>query len=52
MKKIFLTELEKRDKRVYFQKNRLVIFDNDEIRLKILQLAHDSFNIKHFKKIK
>ena len=35
MKEIFLTELEKRDKRIYFQKNRFVIFDNDEIRLKI-----------------
>ena len=35
MKKVFLTELKKRDERVYFQKNRLVIFDDDEIRLKI-----------------
>ena len=35
MKKVFLTKLEKRDERVYFQKDRLIIFDNDEIRLKI-----------------
>ena len=35
MKKIFLTELEKRDERIYFQKNRFVIFDNNEIHLKI-----------------
>ena len=35
MKKIFLTKLEKRDERVYFQKNHFIIFDNDEIRLKI-----------------
>ena len=34
MKKIFLIKLKERDKRVYFQKNRLVILDNDEIRLK------------------
>ena len=34
MKKIFLTKLKKRDERIYFQKDRLVIFDNDEIRLK------------------
>ena len=36
MKKVFLTKLKKRDERIYFQKNRLVIFDNNEIRLKIL----------------
>ena len=35
MKKIFLTKLKKRDERVYFQKDRLMILDNDEIRLKI-----------------
>ena len=35
MKEIFFIKLEKRDERVYFQKNRLVIFDDDEIRLKI-----------------
>ena len=35
MKKVFLIKLKERDERVYFQKNRLVIFDNDEIRLKI-----------------
>ena len=52
MKKIFLTKIKKRDKRIYFQKNRLIIFDDDEIRLKKFQLTHDSFNIKHFKKIK
>ena len=50
MKETFLTKLKKRDERVYFQKDYFVIFDNDEIRLKILQLIHDSFNVKHFKK--
>ena len=45
-------KLKERDKRIYFQKNRLVIFDNDEIRLKKFQLTHDSLNAKHFKKIK
>ena len=34
MKKIFLMKLKKRDERLYFQKNRFVILDNDEIRLK------------------
>ena len=52
MKEIFLTKLKEWDERIYFQKNRLVIFNNNEIRLKILQLTHDSFNVKHFKKIK
>ena len=33
MKKIFLMKLKKRDGRIYFQKNRFVIFDNNEIRL-------------------
>ena len=35
MKKVFLIKLEKRDERIYFQKNRLVIFDDNEIYLKI-----------------
>ena len=34
MKKIFLMKLKKRNGRIYFQKDRLVIFDDDEIRLK------------------
>ena len=52
MKRIFLIELKKRNERIYFQKNRLVIPDDDEIRLKILQLIHDSFNAKHPEKTK
>ena len=36
MKEVFLTKLKKRDEWIYFQKDRLVILDNDEIRLKIL----------------
>ena len=52
MKKLFLTKLKKRNKRIYFQKNGFIIFDNDEIRLKNFQLTHDSLNVKHFKKIK
>ena len=35
MKRVFLIKLKKRDERIYFQKNHLVIFNNDEIRLKI-----------------
>ena len=35
MKEIFLTKLKERNEQVYFQKNRLVIFDDNEIRLKI-----------------
>ena len=52
MKEIFLTKLEKRNERIYFQKDRLVIFDDDEIRLKILQLTYNSLNAEHFNKIK
>ena len=52
MKKIFSIKLKERNERVYFQKNRFVIFNDDEIRLKILQLTYDSFNAEHFKKIK
>ena len=36
MKKKNLIKVEKRDERVCFQKNYLIIFDDDEIRLKIL----------------
>ena len=36
MKKIFLIKLKKQDERIYFQKNRFLIFDDDEIHLKIL----------------
>ena len=35
MKEIFLTKLKKQNERIYFQKDRFMIFDNDEIRLKI-----------------
>ena len=52
MKGIFLIELEERDGRIYFQKDRLVIPDDDEIRLRILQLAHDSLNAGHPEKTK
>ena len=31
---MFLIKLKKRDERIYFQKNRLVIFNDNEIRLK------------------
>ena len=52
MKKVFLIELKEQNERVYFQKDRFVIFDDNEIHLKIFQLTHDSLNAKHFNKIK
>ena len=52
MKEISLTKLKKRNERIYFQKNRFIILNDDDIRLKILQLIHDSLNAKHFKKLK
>ena len=52
MKKVFLIKLKKQNERIYFQKNRFIIFDDDEIRLKFFKLIHDSFNAEHFEKIK
>ena len=47
MKSVPLAELEERDGRVYFQQDRLVVPKDDDLRLRILRLAHDSPNAGH-----
>lgn len=47
MKGVPLAELEERHGRIYFQGTRMLIPHNDDLRLRILRLAHDSPNAGH-----
>ncbi len=40
-------ELDERDERIYFHGDRMLVPDNDDLRLRILRLAHDSPNAGH-----
>ena len=47
LKGVSLTKLDERDERIYFHSDRMLVPDNDDLRLRILRLAHDSPNAGH-----
>lgn len=52
LKSILFVKLKEKNKRIYFQRYKLLIFDNNDLYFNIFIFIYSFFNIKHLEAVK